>query len=1161
VGAKFFFFTDPGLLAPQTAAQAFGPAGTSGGKDQFRVTDIHTSVSPASAYAVCRGHICVQAVRGSQNQILSLNLILRPLEQAPFDFPYVEYFLYRNIQFSSLVDSSGDLNLGAEGSSPSQNDLIAFIRAKVLKLPAPESSTRGGKYIGLDRASSAGAGVFADTKPIDHLFRYPGGAELPVVEAGWKLGEFTGGAFGFEVVVQTYGAQPKLGWARKDAAVMIEADKIGPSDAASDKYRSRLARETIGCFVDPCAFWGMFFYGGLRFRNPGQPDDSKLVKRKPVCDKLFAANGTFKNQGRVYLNVRNETGYSYNFYLNYQDAGENSLQIGATAGNLVLKKYGVGDWPVHFEDGLPGSEFSFQLRVDNNPAPVVFLHQVGSNSPGGKRFIDKDELLESTNSGWTTPITFRTPTESGSRPPWCFVAHYLRGQDGSGSTAPAMGVFDTTSLQFGPIGDRVIAAHGQLWPSGSGIAITSAADYERSFVSDKVLRHDGATKVDPTDPTRSLSYERVGETIYILQKGLGTNVGQDSVTILQRRQYERRRDFGGSWSASKSIETMPASQGLLFKLLSGQSLSAPIFKTLNVGSGPAVTVPTFEELQSDTAVKKELFDFTTLCLSKAAFEPAVIASNPCSPNPGAGEIHAIFLSLAVPTAILAHCTSYKVAWRGWDGQSIVSSPANTLIAIYSADGVFFFSPDFDHNGLINLAFAYTMTPEEEWLSRLWNDVIAKDKMGLNESDRMGALVDGFCFAVLEVSGISSDPEGELLALVETYAPQIWNRAVDLVQDTGPSDSLEWSDRVLYCARAKMELSLKNHAYVLANPGTKTMLIQRFEELSRNYANLVFSTAANQKRIIVTGFDPYGSSKIVKTNPSGKLALYFAQHAAWKCTLAQSHNNDLFIRTCIFPNRYRDFDGGIVEGIIGSAIDLAKTGNSPVAVVCTCSLDPFIKYLITGVQLQDGTTVSNINSFSDLHLRIDRFAGKCRGGDEDNGVAKSTLLDDRTLPVWTDKKEFYETKLRVIFPSNTDTLIKYDDLVVKLRYNEWLRYRDAGGYHPPKRDTVSERLQDNASAITISLSSGTVPQTIVLAVEGSGGNYFSNEIFYRVSNFLQSVQGTSGSSIRNGHIHVPDLGAYWAVPATAGASSTLVGTVTLADLAISVLAVLDGVSGP
>lgn len=59
---RYYFFTDSTLLEEQTPDQAFGPAGTVNGFDQYRTTNLH-SVSESKdipAFAVCDGLICVQ---------------------------------------------------------------------------------------------------------------------------------------------------------------------------------------------------------------------------------------------------------------------------------------------------------------------------------------------------------------------------------------------------------------------------------------------------------------------------------------------------------------------------------------------------------------------------------------------------------------------------------------------------------------------------------------------------------------------------------------------------------------------------------------------------------------------------------------------------------------------------------------------------------------------------------------------------------------------------------------------------------------------------------------------------------------------------------------------------------------------------------------------
>jgi len=74
------FFHEPTLLDPQTASQAYGPAGTSGGNDQFRLRIcIRVRLQPVRM-RLPRPLMC-PGVRNPANQIQSLNLILQPLDR------------------------------------------------------------------------------------------------------------------------------------------------------------------------------------------------------------------------------------------------------------------------------------------------------------------------------------------------------------------------------------------------------------------------------------------------------------------------------------------------------------------------------------------------------------------------------------------------------------------------------------------------------------------------------------------------------------------------------------------------------------------------------------------------------------------------------------------------------------------------------------------------------------------------------------------------------------------------------------------------------------------------------------------------------------------------------------------------------------------------
>jgi hypothetical protein len=579
-----------------------------------------------------------------------------------------------------------------------------------------------------------------------------------------------------------------------------------------------------------------------------------------------------------------------------------------------------------------------------------------------------------------------------------------------------------------------------------------------------------------------------------------------------------------------------------------------------------VTVPTYLELINDTQVKFDLFDFTFMNLSRAVFGRAVAAAKPISPNPVPTEEHALFLSLSPqPPAIssTSRYSAYDVECRGWDGQTTTSPlPATAKFSIYSADGVFFSSSDFDRGSLVDATF-YKMTFEEDWLSRFWGEVLGKDDKG-TAADQMGSLTESFTQSIIDLTSASgaSNLESDLLTLVEDYGRRIWERARLLMRDAHYED---WSDRVLYCARAKMEVALRSNPYVRANAEIEKNLVRRFEEFSRNFANLDFSQSnTSEKRILLTGFDPYGKkvptpvAKNLLSNPSGKLALHFANSTSWTYNKVASLHNDLFIRTCIFPVRWKaapndaiaaalGFDEGVVETIIGNAIDTTTTGKE-VQIVCTCSLDPNIEPVI------------DKSSIPQIHLRIERFAGKCRNGKNDNNDEPSSDIKDATLPYPSERNPFYVSKLEVTPP----TLSVYDGLMVKLRYNEKYLHDSATilpayGYDPTNTiifNTLSLTGTTRTSEVNAVVTAWKA-HSAVTAKEGSGGAYLSNEIFYRVSNLVQSNYTPANAkytSLKNGHIHVPNLVSQMRE------SPGSVVTVTVDDLADSVLAVLDGTLG-
>jgi hypothetical protein len=325
--AKFYFFTDPALLDPQTASQAYGPAGTSGGKDLFRATDLHTSSSAAPVFAICDGTICAQ-----KDTIGTLSLILKPSQQPPFDFPFISYIIYKGIDPASLLvggnaDTGGTLDISKENI----NKLVKAL----LKTWTDNghSGSPGREVLGLHlRADSdpieyptLNRNTYADSEPLDSLF-FKGDpkVQLQQVYGGWRLGDFSTAKFGVEIVVERVGYWPKIELARKletDIPVApLQNVTYAPNDATFFKHWHD--KEECLNFVDPCAFWGSFLPAPLRVwkgtaqkfePKPGDAIYANLLFGGTGAD-VPGTSGNFYNRNRAYFDIRDEHGHSLNYY-------------------------------------------------------------------------------------------------------------------------------------------------------------------------------------------------------------------------------------------------------------------------------------------------------------------------------------------------------------------------------------------------------------------------------------------------------------------------------------------------------------------------------------------------------------------------------------------------------------------------------------------------------------------------------------------------------------------------------------------------------------------------------------------------------------------------------------------------------------------------------
>lgn len=417
--ADFFFFTDIDLLSSQTASQAYGPAGTSGGNELFRVTSLHSATGSPKAYAMCDGMVCIQQ---DQSNSSIVNLILKPTQSPDINCPVIKYVLYKGILKSSLLDGSGGVVINAS------NDLTASIKrswdayttnASLPASAAPEDA------LGIDINSSTTN--FSDTDPIDHLFyRDTVTFQFPTVSGGWLIGDFDATSFGIEIITEKVGYDPLLKQAR-NVEHLVSVPSLPGSYTNVQFFNYWHLKEEILNYVDPCAFYGSFYASKVKAKTSSGSFNS--LSGNDIYDQILKGvqntlpASSFYNKNTTYIDIRNDNNQSINYYKNYG----NDIQVACDSSSAVITTdYYQSGWPLlaidnsSFPVGNTSSSNVLRLTfpLENNTKPLLYISQgyqhyvinTFRKLKNKKKFV---ELTYNADKFFTDELTLVVPNNSG----------------------------------------------------------------------------------------------------------------------------------------------------------------------------------------------------------------------------------------------------------------------------------------------------------------------------------------------------------------------------------------------------------------------------------------------------------------------------------------------------------------------------------------------------------------------------------------------------------------------------------------------------------------------------------------------------------------------------------------------------------------------------
>jgi hypothetical protein len=892
-----------------------------------------------------------------------------------------------------------------------------------------------------------------------------------------QLGRYyhrSGYTFGLDIVLEEGSYDINLAFVQKAAHIVTVSGM--PAGTAAEQFSLKLKREEILHFLDPAAFYGMHVAGKGTVQTRNLSDGS--TEKKEGQEIYTAVVATFHTKNKVYLDIRNENGDSYNFYGNYKgpandpDHGKN-CRVGITQNSLTARHYHHHEWPLVIEDGVQNVTDDKNLlfcsvRMDDNAMPVLYIEQGTVNNRKeffAGNFMDAIELEAIIDGAtWTRPLAFaiHNTGTSGSKLNISTIIKliYNRSTTGSPVSWPdtVLKTESPTDNMFGPVN------FNPLWKSDSNIKWITAQDKkyvdftDQGFMAERGVAIDAFTDITPD----------AGRVVFF-------GVATDYYNYNLPDDVQRIAGITGGVSA----------KGTFFEAAGFLRDLKLLFDQLYIGGTTITTLKLTPGSGNALAPNAILL----LCISRKELEalkavpgfhplyPRYIKPEPV-PGPNQGTDHTDDGGKAFKKYRL------KVQGLDKDGKYKLDAPA-TDIFIYSVDQFLYFSDAYSKDE--PLPTTYNRTAEEN-IGAMMNTVNTAVPQSWEDFfiEKDGTVQEIFVGKLSEIDNDITawhDEKALLGVLMEWLLNHM--RAFASSNNHAFAD-----DRLLYWARIKMKVALQSHAFMLQNFTGRNEMLELFERKTRGYGDNNFAAHANLKKVLLIGFDPYAldpnggiGHNVLNSNPSGAAAL--ALHGQ---TIQHAGVNIAIIQSMIFPVRYTDFDKnngeGIVETYLNKFIDPTAPDHTPVDLIIV--MDKFLP-----------------NSFM-----FGRFAARRRGFGKDNEFQHSAAI-----PPGINGNPFYETGLPV---ENAVPPAPYPANAAFYRYfNQTYEYRIKAG-NVVKKFTDQKRqgntkITDNPAGNDVkNLLPVNQPALNITAIRGSGNPYFANEVFYRLC-VLQQKKSKPGEA--------------------------------------------------
>lgn len=464
--AKFHFFTDVDLLNPQIQSQSYGPV-LGNETTQYRLTSRFTTTQAARAFAVCDGIVFVQPVAGSSTLV---NLILKPtISDLENGFTPVEYFIYRGLKKENFIDTNhgGDKIVASNDAKSTGLTNSVWADFNYFKGLDPSIGTEPKvNSIGWDKNSLPDSTLLTEI-----FYANDSNFQLAHVSQGDLIGYFEGvsNPGGFEIVLKDHLYLPDLAMLRAVENKITVAMHSGTDKPGNEPIARMRDRERILNYIDPTAYFMLFYEGGIHYRN-SNGTSGNANNYTNIFNNIVSK---FHTKNTLYIDIRNENGYSLNYYKDNEGQSSDGdygyhIQYSINSGNFVTNVYYSNYWPILTLNVSPNSTSNFnQIAVEfrnlYNPSPLIYLDycQILQDNTlilpnNADKFIDETPIVLNPVD-WSNPYIFNVPnlsTLSGTTQiAWYIKLYNIRKFKPTGATLPPTVVSRNNYMDnvFGPV--------------------------------------------------------------------------------------------------------------------------------------------------------------------------------------------------------------------------------------------------------------------------------------------------------------------------------------------------------------------------------------------------------------------------------------------------------------------------------------------------------------------------------------------------------------------------------------------------------------------------------------------------------------------------------------------------------------------------------------